>query len=49
MYPAMPVVVCTGGAAPAEVARLVELGANRYFRKPVEPDELLSAVGAALS
>ena len=48
LYPAMPVVVCTGGAAPEEVARLVRLGATRYFHKPVEPDELLSAVGAAV-
>ena len=48
MYPAMPVVVCTGGAAPEEVAQLVRLGATRYFRKPVDPDELLSAVEAAL-
>ena len=47
-YPAMPVVVCTGGAAPEEVAQLVRLGASRYFHKPVEPDELLSAVEAAL-
>jgi DNA-binding response OmpR family regulator len=49
MYPAMPVVVCTGGAEPEEVARLVRLGATRYFRKPVDPDELLSAVEAAVS
>ncbi len=48
MYPTMPVVVCSGQAAPAEVARLVELGASRYFRKPVEPDELLSAVESSL-
>jgi CheY-like chemotaxis protein len=48
MYPGMPVLVCTGGAAPDEVARLVELGATRYFRKPVDPNELLAAVEAAL-
>jgi CheY-like chemotaxis protein len=48
MYPSMPVVVCSGMAAPAEVARLLELGASRYFRKPVEPDELLAAVESAL-
>jgi DNA-binding NarL/FixJ family response regulator len=45
----MPVVICTGGAAPDEVARLVELGVGRYFRKPVDPDELLSAVESALA
>ncbi len=48
MYPAMPVVVCSGQAEPSEVARLVELGASRYFRKPVEPDELLAAVESSL-
>ncbi len=48
MNPELPVLVCTGGATPEEVARLVELGAIRYFRKPVSPDELLSAVEAVL-
>jgi CheY-like chemotaxis protein len=48
MYPEMPVVVCTGAASPVDVARLVGLGATRYLRKPVNPDELLSVVEAAL-
>ena len=48
MYPEMPVLVCSGGAAPEDVARLMGLGATRYFRKPVEADELLSSVEAAL-
>jgi len=48
MYPGMPVVVCSGQAAPEEVARLVGLGAIRYFRKPVDLDELLSPGEAAL-
>lgn len=48
MYPSMPVVICSGHAAPDEVARLLELGASRYFRKPVEPDELLAAVESSL-
>jgi CheY-like chemotaxis protein len=48
MYPTMPVVVCSGAAEPGEVARLLELGASRYFRKPVEPDELLAAVESSL-
>jgi DNA-binding response OmpR family regulator len=48
LYPAMPVLVCTGGASTDEVARLVGLGITRYFRKPVDPDELLSAVEASL-
>jgi DNA-binding response OmpR family regulator len=48
LYPALPVLVCTGMATTEEAARLLELGARRYFRKPVDPDELLSAVEAAL-
>jgi CheY-like chemotaxis protein len=48
MYPDMPVVVCTGAASPEDVARLVALGATRYFRKPVDPEELLAAVEASL-
>lgn len=48
MYPTLPVIVCSGHAAPDEVARLMELGTSRYFRKPVDPDELLAAVFALL-
>jgi CheY-like chemotaxis protein len=48
LYPHMPVVVCTGQAGPSDVARLVELGVTRYFRKPVDPDELLAAVESSL-
>jgi DNA-binding response OmpR family regulator len=40
--------VCSGEAGPQEVARLLELGVRRYYRKPVEPDELLATVEAAL-
>jgi DNA-binding response OmpR family regulator len=48
LYPTLPVLVCTGMATSDEAARLLDLGARRYFRKPVDPDELLSAVEAAL-
>jgi DNA-binding response OmpR family regulator len=48
LYPALPVLVCTGMATPDEASRLLTLGARRYFRKPVDADELLSAVEAAL-
>jgi len=47
-YLTLPVIVCSGDAAPAEVARLLELGASRYFRKPVDSDELLAAVISSL-
>jgi CheY-like chemotaxis protein len=48
LRPELPVVVCSGEADPQEVARLLELGVRRYFQKPVEPDELLATVEAAL-
>ena len=48
LYPTLPVIVCTGGATPEEVAQLLKLGVHRYFRKPIASDELLSVVEAAL-
>ncbi len=48
LYPHLPVIVCSGEASPGEVARLLELGAHRYFQKPIHPDELLATVEAAL-
>jgi DNA-binding NtrC family response regulator len=47
-YPSVPVVVCTGYAEPDEVAKLMEMGVHRYFRKPIARDELLATVEAAL-
>jgi DNA-binding response OmpR family regulator len=48
LRPSTSVVVLTGEAEPADVARLLELGVRRYFRKPIEPDELLATVEAAV-
>jgi CheY-like chemotaxis protein len=48
LYPHLPVIVCSGEANPGEVARLLELGAHRYFQKPITPEELLASVEAAL-
>jgi two-component system sensor histidine kinase ChiS len=48
LKPDLSVVVCSGEAEPQEVARLLELGVRRYFQKPIEPDELLATVEAAL-
>ena len=48
LRPDLPVVVCSGKAEPQEVARLLGLGVRRYFQKPIEPDELLATVEAAL-
>jgi DNA-binding response OmpR family regulator len=49
LYPSLPVIVCTGAATAAEGARLLELGVQRYFLKPIAPDELLASVEATLS
>jgi two-component system, OmpR family, phosphate regulon response regulator PhoB len=46
--PRLPIVVCSGEADPAEVARLLELGVKRFFWKPITPDELLATAEAAL-
>jgi DNA-binding response OmpR family regulator len=48
LFPRLPVIICTGEATPDEVAQLLKLGATRYFQKPMSPDEVLSAVEAAL-
>jgi DNA-binding response OmpR family regulator len=49
MHPNMPVVVCTGEAAPEETAELFRLGVNRYFCKPIAMEELLATVEAVTS
>jgi DNA-binding response OmpR family regulator len=46
--PGLPVIVCTGEATTDQVARMLELGARRYLRKPVEPGELVAAVEQSL-
>jgi DNA-binding response OmpR family regulator len=48
LYPGTPVIICTGEASPEEAAQLLRLGAHRYLRKPVSPDELLATVEASL-
>jgi CheY-like chemotaxis protein len=48
LCPFLPVVICTGQASTDEVARMLELGARRYLRKPVEAEELVSAVTESL-
>jgi YesN/AraC family two-component response regulator len=44
----IPVVACSGEAAPAEVARLLDLGVRRYFAKPMAAAELLATLDAIL-
>jgi two-component system NtrC family response regulator len=47
-HPRMPIIVCASEPNPQEDARLIGLGARRYFLKPITPDELLAAVEAVL-
>jgi DNA-binding NtrC family response regulator len=47
LSPWLPV-VCTGQATAEEETYLRAVGARGFFRKPVDPDELLSAVEKAL-
>jgi ELWxxDGT repeat protein len=48
LYPALPVLVCTGEAEPAEVAQLLKLGVQHYLRKPIVLNELLTTVRSLL-
>jgi len=44
MYPRLPVVVCTGEAAPEDIAAMPQLGISRCLSKPVDRDELLATI-----
>src|SRR5262245_31564398 len=44
LHPDRPVIVCTGEAGPDEKAKLVQLGVQRFFRKPVGLEDLLTTV-----
>jgi CheY-like chemotaxis protein len=46
--PSVPVVVYSGAATPSDKERMKRLGARQFLRKPMDPDELLSAVEKAL-
>lgn len=48
LYPDISVVVCTGEADAEEIERLLQLGVERYFRKPVDAEVLLAGVEASL-
>lgn len=48
LCPNLPVVICTGEATTEQASRMLELGARRYLRKPVEPEELVAAVAESL-
>ena len=44
----LPVVVLTGAADPATEVELMEMGADDYLRKPIDPPRLQTRVKAAL-
>jgi DNA-binding response OmpR family regulator len=46
--PRLPVIVCSSKIPPPGLARLLETGACRYFRRPVTVDELLASVKAVI-
>jgi CheY-like chemotaxis protein len=41
---AVPVVVISGYAAPADIAKMLELGADGFLAKPFDLDELISVI-----
>jgi DNA-binding NtrC family response regulator len=47
-YPFLPVLVCSGQATPEDVGRVMGSGVRHFFPKPVDPDDLVSAIEAAL-
>jgi DNA-binding response OmpR family regulator len=48
LHPKLPVIVCTAGGESLDASRLLELGVQRFFIKPISPDEVLASVEAAL-
>ena len=40
-YAALPVIIISAGATPAEMSRLGELGANGFIRKPFDTEDLI--------
>ena len=44
LQPNLPVVVCSGSTDPEESAELYKLGIHGYFPKPVNMEELLTAM-----
>lgn len=47
-HPSLPLVICSGTATPEDVRRVREVGVKEVFEKPVDPDELASAIQSAL-
>jgi DNA-binding response OmpR family regulator len=47
-HPFLPVVVCSGQATPEDVRRVRRAGVRHFLPKPVDPDELVAAIQAAL-
>jgi two-component system KDP operon response regulator KdpE len=49
LFPALPVVVCTGAAGPDEVRELRNLGITQFFSKPITPEALVAGVRSVLT
>jgi DNA-binding response OmpR family regulator len=47
-HPYLPVVICSGMATPEDVDRVRRSGVRQFLTKPVDPEELVSAVESAL-
>src|SRR5512143_2681111 len=47
-HSALPVVVMTGHDTPESHARVMQLGARSYLRKPIDDEALLAAIGDAI-
>ena len=47
-HPRIPVIVITGHHTPESHARVMQLGAKSYLRKPVNDSVLLDAIGLAI-
>ncbi len=45
----IPVIVVSGSVATEDVARIEELGADHFLRKPADVDQLLAVIGRVLN
>ena len=48
LHPSLPVVVCSGAATPGDQVCMSRLGARHFLSKPIDPQELVTALKAAL-
>lgn len=46
LRPELPVILCTGYSEELDETKAVQLGAHRFFNKPVSPDDLIAVLNA---